>query len=220
MRIGSVLVAALALALWASAAACQTAKPEAGAKRMPDTPATSPKRAERAETKPSPSPSSPVRGAEPAVVTGGAGAPPPVPATDVLTMLVRTTLVALAQANYTGNYTVLHGLCTPAMQAASSPADLAIAFTALRRQAVDLTPSLALAPVYAAPAGMSPQGVLTVAGAFPSQPYQIAFEMAFQPVNGHWRIDGLKVSAVASPASADPPGAPQPTAARPSAPPG
>lgn len=110
-------------------------------------------------------------------------------------MLIRATLTALGQANITGNYTVLHALSTPGMQAASSPADLAIAFTALRRQGVDFSPSLVIAPELTEPAHVTPQGVLRFAGYVPSQPLRIDFAFAFQPINGVWRIDGLSVSA-------------------------
>ena len=69
-----------------------------------------------------------------------------VPTPDVLLMLVRTTLVALNQANFTGNYSVLHDLGTPHLQATNSQAQLGIAFTNLREQKLDLSRVLLLSP--------------------------------------------------------------------------
>lgn len=200
---------AFAALLGPAAALAQALKPDTGtsspAKPGPGTKSATPSAPPSAKPATAPEPPS-----AQSTVSGGAAAPLPVPPPAVLTMLIRTTLAALGQANYTGNYTVLHGLSTPGMQAASSPADLAIAFTALRRQALDLSPALVIAPELTEPAQVTPQGALRFAGYIPTQPLRIEFAMAFQPVNGVWRIDGLSVSAravsEATPASG--PGAP------------
>jgi len=122
-----------------------------------------------------------------------------VPAPEVLLMLVRTTLVALNQANFTGNYTVLHGLGTPGLQAKNSPAQLGIAFTDLRNQGVDMSPALVLTPELTEAPAVSPQGALRLAGFVPSQPLRINFVMVFLPIDNRWRIDGLSVATVQVP---------------------
>jgi hypothetical protein len=119
-----------------------------------------------------------------------------VPPPEVLLMLVRTTLVALNQANFTGNYTVLHGLGSPQLQAKNSPADLGNAFAGLRGQNIDLSPVLVLTPQLTEKAGFTREGALRLVGFFPSKPLQIQFVMNFLPVTDRWRIDGLSVSAV------------------------
>ena len=50
-----------------------------------------------------------------------------------LNMLIRTTLIALNQANQTGNYSVLRDLGTPQFQSLNSDARLAEIFAALRK---------------------------------------------------------------------------------------
>jgi hypothetical protein len=120
---------------------------------------------------------------------------PSVPPPEVLLMLMRTTLVALNQANFTGNYTVLHGLASPALQARNSPAQLGIAFTELRNLNLDLSPVLVLSPELSETPTISPEGVLRLAGHFPTRPLEVRFLMQFAPVDGRWRIDGLSVSA-------------------------
>lgn len=131
-----------------------------------------------------------------------------VPPPEVLLMLVRTTLVALNQANFTGNYTVLHGLGSPQLQAKNTGADLGNAFAGLRAQAIDLSPVLVLTPQLSEKAGFTGEGALRLVGFFPSKPLQIQFVMNFLPVNNHWRIDGLSVSAVPAPQAAAPAPAP------------
>ena len=151
--------------------------------------------------------------AAPKLPPSRAAAPKPalsVPAPEVLLMLVRTTLVALNQANFTGNYTVLHGLGSPQLQARNSPADLGNAFAGLRAQNIDLSPVLVLTPQLTEQPGFTRDGALRLVGFFPSKPLQIQFVMNFLPVGDRWRIDGLSVSAVAA---TPPPAAPAPAPA-------
>ena len=110
-------------------------------------------------------------------------------------MLIRTTLIALNQANFTGNYTVLQDLGTPGLQASSSAAALGNAFTKLRDQRIDLSPVVVLAPELTENPAYTPEGKLRLAGFFPTKPLRISFIMVFQPVARTWRIDGLSVSA-------------------------
>lgn len=119
-----------------------------------------------------------------------------VPPPEVLLILVRTTLAALNQANFTGNYTVLHGLGSPQLQAKNSAADLGNAFASLRSQGIDMSPVLVSTPQLTENAGFTPEGALRLAGFFPTTPLQIQFVMNFLPVNGRWRIDSLSVAAV------------------------
>jgi hypothetical protein len=142
---------------------------------------------------------------------GGASTQVPaiaIPAPPVLLLLVRTTLVALNQANFTGNYTVLHALATPALQAKVSPVQLGIAFTELREKHLDLSPVLLISPQLTEAPELAPDGALRLAGVFKTAPEQISFATIFRPVGGVWRIEALSVQAVAVPA----PHPPQPAA--------
>jgi hypothetical protein len=117
----------------------------------------------------------------------------------VLLMLIRTTLVALNQANFTGNYTVLHGLGTPQLQAMSSPADLGTAFQNLREQRLDLSPVLVVSPELTKPPLVTQDGALRLTGVFRTQPVQITFVAVFRPVAGIWRVEGLSVNSQPAP---------------------
>lgn len=112
---------------------------------------------------------------------------------DVL-MLVRTTLIALNQANFTGNYTVLHALASPSLQARTTPADLGDAFAELRRRNVDLTPALLTSPELTDPPLPNADGRLVLTGHIPTTPDRVEFQMGFQPIAGIWRLDGLAVA--------------------------
>jgi hypothetical protein len=140
--------------------------------------------------------------AEPAPARGreqAASESPAIPTPAVLLMLIRTTLVALNQANFTGNYTVLHSLGTPHLQATSSPADLGIAFQNLREQRLDLSPVLVLPPELSQPPSITQDGALRLTGLFRTRPVEITFVAVFRPVAGIWRIEGLSVNSQASP---------------------
>ena len=69
-----------------------------------------------------------------------AAPPVPMPSDDVLLMLIRSTLIALNQANTTGNYTVFREMGAPGFQEANSPAQLTESFADLRHRNLDLSP--------------------------------------------------------------------------------
>lgn len=116
------------------------------------------------------------------------------PAPETLLMMIRTTLAALHHANFTGNYTVLHALATPALQARTTPADLGIAFANLRQLGLDMSPALVLAPELSRAPAIAEDGRLQFAGAIATVPLEIVFEMAFLPVGNAWRLDALSVA--------------------------
>lgn len=115
------------------------------------------------------------------------------PSPEVLLVLLRNSIVALNQANFTGNYTVLRDIGSPSLQTATA-ADLSNAFANLRQQKVDLSPVLILTPALTEAPAIAADGVLKLAGHFPTKPLQINFAMTFQPVGGIWRLHGLAVN--------------------------
>ncbi len=133
-----------------------------------------------------------------------------------LIMLLKSALIALDQANKTGNYTVLRDLAAPAFAAANNPARLAEIFANLRRDKVDLSGVLVLEPQLTAMPEILPNGMLHFAGFFPSAPAQINFELIFAPVDGQWRLFGLGAN-VGSSAPVAPPPAPAPAKPAPTA---
>jgi hypothetical protein len=126
-----------------------------------------------------------------------------------LAMLIRTSLIALNQANITGNYSVLRDLAAPSFSEANNPARLAELFANLRARNIDLEPILVVDPKVAEPY-INERGMLRIKGIFPTAPEQVNFELAFQPVGEQWRLFGILVTT--SVAVAKNPSAPAATA--------
>ena len=127
------------------------------------------------------------------------------PAIDILraTIMVRTAIVALNHANWTGNYTVLRELASPAFQFSNSAARLAEIFKPLRNERVDLSPVVVIRPVFTAQPFINKQKMLVLQGYFPSRPKMVRFVLAYLPVAGKWRLNYISVSTVkAAPAQA------------------
>lgn len=123
-------------------------------------------------------------------------------------ILIRSTLLALDQANKTGNYTVLRDIGAPGFQS-NTAARLGEIFAKLRNDNLDLSGVAALDPQLNLLPQIEANGLMHMAGFFPSVPTQVNFDLAFAPVNGQWRLFGLSVSigqmAPAAPTPPEPP---------------
>jgi hypothetical protein len=108
-------------------------------------------------------------------------------------ILVRSTLLALDHANKTGNYTVLRDLGAPGFQT-NTAARLAEIFAKQRNDNLDLSGVAAIDPQLSLLPQIEANGLMRMAGFFPSVPAQVNFELAFAPVNGQWRLFGLSVA--------------------------
>ena len=108
-------------------------------------------------------------------------------------ILIRTTLIALDQANKTGNYSVLRALGAPDFQANNSPERLAEIFAKQRAQGLDLAGVAAIDPQLTLLPQIEPNGMLHMAGFFPSVPAQVHFELLFSAIEGQWRPFGISV---------------------------
>lgn len=119
--------------------------------------------------------------------------PAPIDRNGVL-ILVRSTLLAVHQANETGNYTVLRELGAPGFQAANTSARLSEIFASLRTQKIDLSGVTVLEPRLTVLPEIAPNGQMRMAGFFPSVPLQVNFELIFAPVDGRWRPFGIGIT--------------------------
>jgi hypothetical protein len=128
-------------------------------------------------------------------------------------MLVRSTLLALDQANKTGNYTVLRDLGAPGFQSSNTAARLTEIFAKLRNDKLDLSGVAVLDPQFGMLPQIEPNGMMHMTGFFPSVPSQVNFELLFAAVDRSWRLFGISVNVNPSApvAPADPPN-PQPAA--------
>lgn len=123
-------------------------------------------------------------------------------------ILVRGALLALDQANKTGNYTVLRDLGSRSFQV-NTAARLAEIFADQRRDAIDLGGVAVLEPQLTLLPQIEPNGMLRMAGFFPSVPMQVNFELLFQPADRQWKLFGISVNVVAAGPQA-PPAEPEP----------
>jgi hypothetical protein len=132
-------------------------------------------------------------------------------------ILIRSTLLALDQANKTGNYTVLRDMSAPSFAANNTAARLGDIFAKLRSDNLDLSGVAVIDPQLSLLPQIEANGMMHMAGFFPSVPAQVNFELIYAPVNGQWRLFGVSVAlgqtAPAAPPEPPPPAAKQPPAA-------
>jgi hypothetical protein len=141
-----------------------------------------------------------------------------VPSDDVLLILIRATLIALNQANVTGNYTVLRDLGAPAFKENNSADKLAQVFASTRQRKLDLALVLLVEPkLYRKPA-ITPKGLLRITGFFPTDRERINFDLMFQAVEGRWRLFGISANAASPQQAPAAQVAPQAPAAAPASP--
>jgi hypothetical protein len=131
---------------------------------------------------------------------------------ELVVTLVRTALVAVDQANVTGNYTVLRDLGAPGFRDKNSAADLAQIFAPIRDQKINLAPVVLLDPKITR-ANLDNQNMLHIAGTLATKP-AVNFELLFQPIGGVWRIYGVAITPV-QPAADAPRAQPNPAAPAP-----
>jgi hypothetical protein len=130
-------------------------------------------------------------------------------------MLLRSALLALDQANKTGNYTVLRDLGASGFQSTNTAARLSEIFAKLRNDKLDLSGVAVLDPQFSVLPQIEPNGLMHMAGFFPSVPSQVNFELLFAAFDSRWRLFGISVnvnpSAPVAPAEAfnPPPAAPK-----------
>jgi hypothetical protein len=123
-------------------------------------------------------------------------------------VLVRSALLALDQANKTGNYTVLRDLGAPGFQV-NTAARLSEIFAKQRNDNLDLSGVAVIDPQLSLLPQIEANGLMRMAGFFPSVPSQVNFELVFAPANGQWRLFGISVS-IGQMAPTPPEGTPAP----------
>lgn len=109
----------------------------------------------------------------------------------VVLTLTRATLVALAHANETNDYSVLYALTAPSFRASNTEVGLASAFAPLRAARIDLLQATVIEPTFNPAPFIESGNRLVVRGAVAIQPAPMRFELTFEPVDGVWRLSGL-----------------------------
>ena len=103
-------------------------------------------------------------------------------------ILTRSAILALDQANKTGNYSVFREWSAPAFALTNSSGQLADIFAQLRRNRTDLSGVLILEPQLTKNPEIDARGNLHLVGYFPSTPTQLRFELIYAPVDQQWRL--------------------------------
>ena len=116
------------------------------------------------------------------------------PATAII--LARTTIVALNHANRTGNYAVFRDLGSPSFSSANTPAKLAVLFSEIRDQDLDMSPVVLIDPQFTIGPAIDQAGRLRMAGFFPTQPIRISFDMLFENSGNKWKLFGISIKPV------------------------
>lgn len=117
----------------------------------------------------------------------------PVPGTLELSKMIWGTMVALDQANKSGNYSVLRDNASPAFQRSNTAARLSEIFASIRKSRVDLSNTLLLAPTYTTAPEIVQPNILRVRGVFQLRPTVVGFDLQFSWVAGRWRLFGISV---------------------------
>ena len=113
---------------------------------------------------------------------------------DQALLLARATLLALNDANRSGNYTVLRDLGSPEFQARNSAADLGIVFSEMRKSGLSLFSVLLLSPQLSAAPELDNDGRLRVSGFVPMRPQQVKFDLLYEQAGGQWKLLNLGIS--------------------------
>ncbi|MGB2925255.1 MAG: hypothetical protein WBB82_08140 [Limnothrix sp.] len=109
--------------------------------------------------------------------------------------LIKSSLIALNQANQTNNYSVLRSLGSPAFQSNNTSDDLMTVFAGVRNAKLDFSAVVEYEPIFVLEPVLDGFNNLSVQGYFLTNP-KIEFELLYQLVNGEFRIDLLTIGIV------------------------
>lgn len=153
------------------------------------------------KTPPAASPSGDKTGTRSAPGAAAKSAAPQIPDEFKLNMLIRSMIIAVNQANKTGNYTVLRDLGSPKFKAANSADRLSSIFASLRKTRFDLSPILFFTPKLIRLPAIQEDGMLRVTGFFDTRPQLVTFDFLFESVDGEWMLYGIDIGTQPAPAN-------------------
>lgn len=133
---------------------------------------------------------------------GRAQSAPRLPDANGITILVRTTIIALNHANRTGNYTVFRDLGAPAFQKTNTAAKLASIYANLRAPYLDFSPVVLFNPKFTKKPALNKQRMLRLTGFFATSPLRVHFDLVYQWIEKRWQLFGISVQTRQAPAAA------------------
>ncbi len=111
--------------------------------------------------------------------------------------LIKSTIMAIHQANQTGNYSVLRDLGAPGFRERFDQARLTAVFAKLRALRIDFSAVLSMTPSLPKEPELTAATELHLMGVFSTQPLQIRYDLAFVWIGDQWRIEGLAIDTIA-----------------------
>ncbi len=112
-----------------------------------------------------------------------------------ISMLIRTIMVAVHQANATGNYTVLRDLGAQSFRNINSPVRLGTIFAGVRESGLNLGQTVLFDPKLMKKPVIDQNGLLILEGYFPTKPYNVVFKLAFRFEDRDWRLFSIALGA-------------------------
>jgi hypothetical protein len=112
-----------------------------------------------------------------------------------LSILLRTTMVALHQANITGNYTVLRDIGSLSFRNLNTPSRLSDVFRPIREARLDLSEAVLVDPILQKKPRIDGNGMLHMEGYFPIKPLAPTYRMVFRWEENAWRLFSISVGA-------------------------
>ena len=110
-----------------------------------------------------------------------------------ISMMIRNIMVAVHQANTTGNYTVLRDLGAQSFRDINSSVRLGALFTGLRESGFNLGQTVLFDPRLMKKPTIDNNGLLLVEGFFPTMPYNVVFKLAFRFEDRDWKLFSIAV---------------------------
>jgi hypothetical protein len=126
----------------------------------------------------------------------------PVPASDVLLMMIRGHAFAVGQAIQTSNFEVVRSLGSAGFRSKSSNVELQKTFAELAALKLDMSPVLIVAPLLTEPPVVTRDNKLRLVGVFATKPVELPFGMLFEVEEGRWKLGDISVGARAAPSEA------------------
>lgn len=116
------------------------------------------------------------------------------PDADYQTILIKSTLMTLNDANLSGNYTVLQRRAAKPFRDAYSPRQLAELFTVFAEEEINIAAILVEDAIPSTETTITDAGVLHMEGVFPTMPSNVIYTLDFVPSDDGWKMIGINVN--------------------------
>lgn len=120
--------------------------------------------------------------------------PHQVPPGPAIAILVKSSLIALNQANATGNYSVLLALGSGTFRARNNSQTLAQTFSGMRSARVNLNPVIVMNLQLTRQPVIEQNRFLRLIGFLATRPSQTNFDLHFEPSENEWKLANLSLS--------------------------